>query len=240
MRHFIYTVPLFIVLSLIAVASSALSSGYSDISNANAGMMRTLDPNDVTATPRPMPVIEFTPINAPPVGGCSHAIYPDWETSPYVLPYAVNETYEVRLSNCSSSFHAQGRGDELAFDFVMDVGTVITASRAGTVIFVEQRGEAREINNLIVIDHGDDTFGEYMHLQLDGALVEVGDFVEQGDPIGLSGVTGLAGYPHLHFIVVRKYWEWPYVGVPVTFSNTAPNPRSLASDTAYTALPYGN
>jgi murein DD-endopeptidase MepM/ murein hydrolase activator NlpD len=156
------------------------------------------------------------------------------------LPYPVDETYEVRLSNCSSSFHGEGRNDELAFDFVMDVGTLITASRAGTVVFVEESGEGGELNNLVVIDHGDNTFGEYMHLQLDGALVEVGDVVEQGDPIGLSGNTGLAGYPHLHLIVVRDSWEWPYVGVPITFSNTTPNPQSLASDTFYTALPYAD
>lgn len=144
----------------------------------------------------------------------------------------------VNLSNCSSSYHAAGRPDQFAFDFDMDKGTLITASRAGVVIFVEDSGRGREINNLVVVSHKDNTFAEYMHLMQDGALVEEGDIVEQGDPIGLSGATGLAGYPHLHFIVVKGPWEWPYEGIPITFSNTAPNPRGLASYTAYTALDY--
>ncbi len=181
--------------------------------------------------------ITLLPTPEPPVVGCVDADYPDWRTSPYLLPYPVGETYQVRLSNCSSSYHAKDRPDEFAFDFAMDVGTLITASRAGVVVHVEERGKGGERNNLVVVDHQDGTLAEYMHLKQDGALVEVDDFVEPGDPIGLSGATGLAGYPHLHFIVVRGSWKWPYKGVPVTFRNTAPNPYGLASNTKYTALP---
>ena len=187
------------------------------------------------ATETPPPPI---PPTATPVVGCVDADYPDWETSPYVLPFPVGETYKVNLSNCSSSYHAAGRNDALAYDFAMAPGTLITAARAGTVIFVEERGKGGERNNLVVVKHEDKTSAQYMHLQQNGALVEVGDVVEQGDEIGLSGATGLAGYPHLHFIVTKGSWKWPYKGVPVTFSNTTPNPTGLASNTEYTALPY--
>ncbi len=240
MKRLIYIATVVCALSIISIVSNVLSSNASETSNY--GIIRTLEPNIPTDVPvvRAEPITTFnqTPVRSPDDVGCPHANYPDWETSPYVLPFPVNETYEVRLSNCSSSYHAEGRNDELAFDFVMDEGTLVTASRAGKVIFVEESGVGRERNNLVVIDHGDETFGLYMHLQLDGALVEVGDTVEQGDSIGLSGVTGLAGYPHLHLIVVSESWDWPYQGVPITFSNTSPNPFSLASDTFYTALPY--
>lgn len=240
MRPLLYIIPLLIIFSLSSVTCNALFSEYLGISGS--GSVLTPAPNDAPNMPGPVTKI---PVVRPPLEnsttvGCPEANYPDWETSPYVLPYSVAETYEVRLSNCSSSFHAEGTNDELAFDFVMDVGTLITASRAGTVVYIEEDGHGRELNNLVVVDHGDGTFGEYMHLQFEGALVDVGDVVEQGDAIGLSGATGLAGYPHLHFIVVRDSWEWPYIGVPITFSNTAPNPHSLASDTPYTALPYPN
>lgn len=231
------------MLALISTACDVLRAEYSDM--AESGIAETTEdaevadpPNETAELPVPSPRIEFDSI--PRTVGCPDANYPEWETSDYVLPYQVGETYHVRLSNCSSSFHAEGRNDQFAFDFDMDEGTLITASRAGTVVFIEQDGEGRELNNLVVVDHGDGTFGEYMHLQFEGALVEVGDVVEQGDAIGLSGVTGLAGYPHLHFIVVRDSWEWPYVGVPITFRNTAPNPQSLASETDYTALPYSD
>lgn len=177
-------------------------------------------------------------IIAPDYVGCEDAAYPDWETSLYILPYSVGETYSTRLTNCSSSYHAQGTSDQFAFDFAMPVGTLITASRAGKVVFVEQGGKRSELNNLVIIDNGDNTFGEYMHLQQDGALVEVGDVVEQGDEIGLSGVTGLAGYPHLHLIVTKDGWDWPYTGVPITFRNTVPNPYGLETNGKYPALPY--
>lgn len=239
MKRLSTIIPLFIIFSLISAACDVLP----DLSTS--GIVATTEPDDVTdpalpATEIPFPTNRFTPTPTLTEVGCPNADYPDWETSLYVLPYPVGETYEVRLSNCSSSFHAEGRNDALAFDFAMDVGTLITASRGGVVVFVEESGEGRETNNLVVVDHGDGTFGEYMHLMLDGALVEVDDVVEQGDPIGLSGATGLAGYPHLHLIVVRDSWEWPYIGVPITFSNTTPNPNSLASDTSYTALPYSD
>ena len=171
--------------------------------------------------------------------GCPDADYPDWESSPYVLPFAAGETYRVELANCSSSYHSTQYPDKFAYDFVMDIGTPITASRAGVIVHVEESGtDFNHPNNLVVVDHGDSTFAEYMHLTRDGAAVDVGDEVKQGDLIGYSGATGLAGYPHLHFIVVKNDWRWPYEAIPVTFSNTAANPRGLESYTSYEALVY--
>jgi murein DD-endopeptidase MepM/ murein hydrolase activator NlpD len=175
----------------------------------------------------------------PMATGCPDAKYPNWETSPYVLPYPVGKSYKIDLSNCSGSYHSEGYPDEFAIDFDMEIGTLITASRAGFVVYVEESGiDDYHPNNLVVIDHGDKTFAEYMHLTKNGALVEVGDYVKQGDQIGLSGATGLAGYPHLHFVVAQKSWKWPYESIPVTFSNTLSNENSLASGTTYPAFEY--
>jgi murein DD-endopeptidase MepM/ murein hydrolase activator NlpD len=171
--------------------------------------------------------------------GCAGAIYPDWATSPYVLPYPVGITRRVDLSNCTGSFHSAHLPDAFATDFAMPIGTVITASRSGTVVHVEERGlDLGFPNNLVVVDHGDGTFAQYMHLTQNGALVAVGVVVSQGDELGLSGATGLAGYPHLHFVVTEDDWEWPYASIPVTFSNTEPNPRGLRPGHAYTAGPH--
>lgn len=171
--------------------------------------------------------------------GCPGGAYRDWKTSDYVLPYPVGKTYVVNLSHCSGSYHSEGLPDEFAIDFDMPIGTLITAARAGRVVYVEERGEdGNHPNNLVVVDHGDATFAEYMHLTNQGALVRVGDTVAPGDSIGLSGATGLAGYPHLHFVVALDTWSWPYVSIPTTFRNTAANPRSLASGYEYTAVPF--
>ncbi len=175
----------------------------------------------------------------PVAKGCPDTDYPDWKSSPYVLPYPVGEAYKVKLSNCSGSYHSAGMPDEFAIDFVMDIGTLITASRPGLVVYIQESGyDGSHPNNLVIVDHGDGTFAEYMHLTHNGALVKKGDYVEKGDDIGLSGSTGLAGYPHLHFVVAKDSWQWMYTSTPVTFSNTISNTRSLASETTYIAFPY--
>lgn len=61
----------------------------------------------------------------------------------------------------------------------------------------------RPFANYIIIKHADGTFAEYVHLQKDGALVRMGDEVTVGQPIGLSGQTGFASKPHLHFDVFQ-------------------------------------
>ncbi|WGK65002.1 M23 family metallopeptidase [Croceiramulus getboli] len=171
--------------------------------------------------------------------GCPGGYYPDWSTSEYVLPYPVGKEYNVDLSHCSGSFHSEGEPDQFAIDFSMPIGEVITASRAGTVVFVEESGpDGGFPNNVVVIQHSNNTYAAYAHLTKSGALVEVGQEVEQGDEIGLSGATGLAGYPHLHLVFITGSLEWPYTSFPVTFKNTIPNPRSLASGARYPALPY--
>jgi len=179
-------------------------------------------------------------VDPPLARGCPNTDYPDWRISPYVLPYPVGKAYQIGLSNCSGSYHSEGKPDEFAIDFNMDIGTLITASRSGTVIYVEESGIDGHFhpNNLIVVDQGDSTFAHYMHLTKNGALVEVGDHVKKGDIIGLSGNTGFAGYPHLHFVVTKNSWKWPYKSIPVTFKNTIANSRSLASDYVYKAFAY--
>lgn len=176
----------------------------------------------------------------PTAEGCPGARYPNWERSPYVLPYPVGEAYTVDLSHCSGSYHSLGQPDAFAIDFAMPIGTLITASRAGQVLYVREEGHdgPGSPNNLVVVDHGDGTFAEYMHLTFEGALVRAGDDVEQGTEIGLSGATGLAGYPHLHFVVVEGRWAYPYESIPTTFSNTVSNERSLASGHTYRAKSY--
>lgn len=170
--------------------------------------------------------------------GCPDVEYPDWETSPYVLPYPVGKAYKIDLSHCSGSYHSQGQPDEFAIDFNMNIGTLITASREGEVVYIEESGQDFDFpNNLVVVKHNDNTYGEYMHLTQNGAIPEVGDMVEKGDEIGYSGATGLAGYAHLHFVIVLSA-QYPYESIPVNFKNTRENPKSLVSGEYYGAEPY--
>lgn len=159
--------------------------------------------------------------------------------SPYILPFAVGETYETGLTNCSSSFHAAGYPDQYAFDFNMPIGTDFIAARAGTVVKVvdgePSGGGGAGAGNYVVVDHGDGTFGLYYHSPQGGIHVDVGQKVEQGEVLGITGRSGLAGYPHLHFIVVEGGHTYPYSGLAISFSNAVPRDVALKSDTEYTA-----
>jgi murein DD-endopeptidase MepM/ murein hydrolase activator NlpD len=58
----------------------------------------------------------------------------------------------------------------------------------------------------VAIDHGQGLITIYMHLS--GFKVKEGDQVSKGQLIGLSGGTGRANGPHLHFAV---RWQGAYL-----------------------------
>ena len=72
----------------------------------------------------------------------------------------------------------------------------------------------------------------------DGIYVELEQDVKQGEVLGITGKSGLAGYPHLHFIVVKYPPEFPYSGIAVSFSNALPADVVLQGDTQYKAVAY--
>lgn len=85
----------------------------------------------------------------------------------------------------------------LGTDFPVKEGTPVYASNAGVValaapLFYE--------GNCVIIDHGDDLFTVYMHLEK--MTVHRGERVRKHAEIGLSGRTGRVTGPHLHFEVV--------------------------------------
>ena len=83
-------------------------------------------------------------------------------------------------------------------DMAVPEGTPVHAAAPGAVVWAGTRGA---YGLLVVIDHGDGYSTYYAHLSR--ILVEVGQFVEVGQVIALSGNTGLSIGPHLHFEVIR-------------------------------------
>jgi len=172
--------------------------------------------------------------------GCDGKIYPDPNDSPYVLPFPSGTSVKTGLTNCSSSFHGKGQPDRYAFDFNVKEGTPFYAVRAGLVALVinDQPSEGGGSGNWLVIYHGDNTYGIYLHSPKDGISVEVGDQVKKGGFLGVTGKSGLAGYPHLHFIVVQNDYAWPYDPIPITFSNILPADVIVESNSIYKAGQY--
>lgn len=125
----------------------------------------------------------------------------------YALPYEEGKTFRVIQGYFSRFTHKE----RAALDFNMKRGTKICAVRDGVVVRVKEDGKKGGYNkkyrpegNNIVIQHADGTRAGYWHLQYNGALVNVGDTVKKGQVIALSGKTGYAFNPHLHFLVWRS------------------------------------
>lgn len=155
-------------------------------------------------------------------------------SSAYKLPWAPGVSRTVGQANCSATSHfADSR---YAYDIGMDIGSAVHAARAGTVIDIkedETDGNGCPRANYVYIEHADNTVAHYYHLTRNGALVNVGDVITQGQLIGSSGNTGCSTGGHLHFEVVRN--RSTSETIPVTFSNAANESRGLRAGSAYTA-----
>jgi murein DD-endopeptidase MepM/ murein hydrolase activator NlpD len=122
----------------------------------------------------------------------------------YALPFEQGSSHFIVQGYYSAYSHK----NRAAIDFKMKKGTKVLAARSGVVIRLKEDGEKGGLNkkyrqdgNLVVIQHEDGTRAGYWHLQKNGVLVNVGDTVQQGQVIGLSGKTGYSALPHLHFLV---------------------------------------
>jgi murein DD-endopeptidase MepM/ murein hydrolase activator NlpD len=97
----------------------------------------------------------------------------------------------------------------------MPIGTPILAARAGRVVKVDDTFDGIGIqSNLIMIEHDGGQHSGYAHLRYRGALVKVGDWVQQGQAIAWSGMVGQTVFPHLHFFVTNKDQT---ASIPISF-----------------------
>jgi biotin carboxyl carrier protein len=81
-------------------------------------------------------------------------------------------------------------------DVAVPTGTPVLAPADGVVILAADHPFTLE-GNLLMLDHGMGLSSALLHLsRID---VRVGDHVRQGQPIALSGATGRATGPHLHW-----------------------------------------
>jgi murein DD-endopeptidase MepM/ murein hydrolase activator NlpD len=166
----------------------------------------------------------------PPCGG-----YPERAASPYVLPYPAGDAYPLHQANCTlGGHHGVYR---YSYDFLLPIGATVTAARGGVVAAVLdgfEDGGATE--NWVKIEHADGTLAAYSHLH--SLLVVIGQRVEAGQPIGLSGNTGrTGGVPHLHFHISTCSEPMSCGTLPVSFRNADPAGDRLRAGQVYRALP---
>jgi murein DD-endopeptidase MepM/ murein hydrolase activator NlpD len=94
-------------------------------------------------------------------------------------------------------FNGEARAPHAGLDVAVPRGTVIKAGGQGTVLAVDDyffNGKT------VFVDHGNGLITMYCHL--DRIDVQAGEPVRQGQRLGLSGMTGRATGPHLHWSVV--------------------------------------
>jgi hypothetical protein len=90
-------------------------------------------------------------------------------------------------------------------------------------------------SNVVIIQHEDCTYARYAHLTYNGALVRVGQQVNPGDIIGMSGKSGAIIY-HLHFDVTKDCPQSNCQTIPLKFKNCSPDHYPLKSGVYYLAL----
>ncbi len=131
-------------------------------------------------------------------GGCT---IPRWPVAG-----RLTSPFGVRWSGLLPGLH---RGVDIA----VPEGTEVRTMSPGRVIF---SGTMSGYGNVIWIDHGGDVLTVYGHLSQN--RVQTGDVVEGHAVIALSGSTGDATGPHLHF----EIWRWGSEEDPVALLGGQP------------------
>lgn len=128
---------------------------------------------------------------------------------------SITSTFGERMDPITgrSSFHP-------GVDFAAPEGTTVMSVATGVVTWA---GPHPAYGNLVEINHGNGYSTRYGHNEK--VLVKVGDTVQKGQKLALSGSTGRSTGPHVHFEVLRH----GSVVNPASFINRASHGSFVAS-----------
>lgn len=152
--------------------------------------------NDILGTTSPDDIFSLTPFIKP--------------TNCERITGTFGDRRRYDYSNGNSSYGNPHNG----IDYGVPEGTEVRSCAAGKVVMAEERIST---GWSIVVEHLPGLYSLYYHLS--SMSVKEGDMVEAGDLLGLSGKTGLATGPHLH-------WE-------VRLNGHAVNPEFFLNDFAF-------
>jgi murein DD-endopeptidase MepM/ murein hydrolase activator NlpD len=111
----------------------------------------------------------------------------------------------------------------MGVDFAAPQGTPVYAASSGVVLNADIGSLSDAFGQVVLIEHGDKLQSLSAHLsRID---VQIGDFVQAGQQIGLVGKTGRATGPHLHF----ELWRNGYPQDPLRYLPNSGAPQQRTS-----------
>ncbi|RLA62868.1 MAG: hypothetical protein DRQ89_08240, partial [Epsilonproteobacteria bacterium] len=118
---------------------------------------------------------------------------------PFALPIKSKVT---SIYGTKRLFNNNKNSQHLGTDFRAKLGTSIRVSNVGKVVLADDLFFS---GNTVIIDHGLGVFTMYGHLSK--ISVKVGDQMNKGHVVGLSGMSGRVTGPHLHWgVKVHGHW----------------------------------
>lgn len=110
-------------------------------------------------------------------------------------------------------------------DIAVPVGTPVRSTRKGRVVFAGQR---RGYGATVIVEHGNGDRTMYGHNSV--VKVQLGDLVESGTVLALSGNTGRSTGPHVHYEQIASGRPVLEEGVPEEASSDEAAKSELAAD----------
>lgn len=138
---------------------------------------------------------EFNFLRAASYSGIYHRYALQWQAHSEPSRWPVNGVLRSSFGERSDPFSGEG-AFHTGVDLAVPRGTPVHVTADGVV---QSAGWSGGYGKLIVVDHGDGLQTYYAHLSQ--FLVLPGQAVRRGQVIGLSGGTGRATGPHVHYEV---------------------------------------
>ncbi len=190
----------------------------------------TIPPNpnvasELTVTSPPIPLGREAMVIAPPFkgdgwvdgNGCCLEIGPHrFVTNPMNGTLEPSEQFAIdwiKVDAQGHAFRTDGKAPEDWYCYGVDVlavapGTVVEVVRDLPNVAPGKNPTGLTIaqiaGNRVIVDMGSGHYAMYAHLAPNSITVHVGDYVQQGQKLGLLGNTGNSSAPHLHFQVMDR------------------------------------
>lgn len=158
-----------------------------------------------------------------PVSDSHRAPLPEFRSAAAPAPF-VHPVPTGRISSSFANYVVASRNRKHhGVDFAAPVGTPVYAASSGVVLSADMGSLSEDFGMAVLIEHGDKFQSLSAHLsRID---VNIGDWVQAGQQIGLVGKTGRVTGAHLHF----ELWQNSIPKDPLLFLPIKAPPQPIAA-----------